>query len=116
MPPVVLEQGVSGAAGATGSGLVFVTDFVEDRCWSIAVTESEGGGARVEIGQISRSILVPGCRPLLRWAPLPRLANPFAPAAAGSRMDPRTEEHAEVLVDYGEVVQRDGTFVFEDDV
>ena len=45
----VFESGYSTADGGTGFGLAIVGEIVDAHGWEIAVTESEGGGARFEI-------------------------------------------------------------------
>jgi signal transduction histidine kinase len=45
----VLEAGYSTSADGTGFGLGIVTKVAGAHGWEIAVTESEGGGARIEV-------------------------------------------------------------------
>lgn len=46
---VVFERGYSTSSEGTGYGLDIVAEIVEAHGWEIALTESEGGGARFEI-------------------------------------------------------------------
>jgi PAS domain S-box-containing protein len=45
----VFEYGYTAGGEGTGFGLGIVTEFVEAHGWAVAVTESDGGGARFEI-------------------------------------------------------------------
>jgi signal transduction histidine kinase len=48
----IFEPGWTTAADGTGFGLAIVSDVVDAHGWRIAATESEGGGARFEIGGV----------------------------------------------------------------
>jgi len=48
----VFEPGYTTADGGTGFGLQIVREIVEAHDWDVRVTESDGGGARFEIGGV----------------------------------------------------------------
>jgi len=45
----VLEYGYSTARGGTGVDLTIVSEFVEAHGWKLAISNTEGGGAKSEI-------------------------------------------------------------------